>query len=406
MIYKSIKISLSILQLFFFQFSVNAQLAVKIELTEDNQLLGLGTQHILKSKILQEDRPIIISLPIGSENNQDDYPVLYLLDGLGNIKHQVGTVELLTESGVIPPMIIVAIESLDRARDLTPSNAGEDAYAGTNTDIPQSGGAPKFLQFLERELIPYVESKYRTHPYRLLEGHSFGGLFSTYVLMNKPELFDAFIIQAPALWWNKEEMTGQAKKFFNSNNSLDKSVYFGTGGAEGWGMRQELARYVDVIKQNPPKNFRWKHEEIVGDEEHDDSRLLLNYYGLKFVFSDLKVSEDLLKNYSDEVFLKGEQNLRNKYGKNTRRPASDYVNIIMELLDKENDLGAITVYKRASEAYPKYIMFLNSLAALYEKTNQLDKAIETYKSAITVSKKLKLGNEEGYQKEIERLKKN
>ncbi len=50
-------------------------------------------------------------------------------------------------------------------------------------------------------------------------------------------------------------------------------------------------------------------------------------------------------------------------------------------------------------------MFLNTLATLYEKTNQIDKAIETYRSAIEVSKKLKLGNEEGYQKEIERLKK-
>ena len=404
--YKLVKISLSLIFFIFFQFSTNAQLADKIELTEDNQLLGLGTQYILKSEILQEDRPIIISLPNGYEESEANYPVLYLLDGLGNIKHEVGTVELLTESGIIPPMIIVAIESLDRARDLTPSNAGEDAYAGTDTDIPQSGGAPKFLQFLERELIPYIESSFRTHPYRLLEGHSFGGLFSTYVLMNKPELFNAFIIQAPALWWNKEEMTAQAKEFFNSNDSLDKSVYFGTGGAEGWGMRQELTRYVDVIKQNPPKNFRWKHEEIPGDEAHDDSRLLLNYYGLKFVFSDLKASEGLQKKYNDEAFLKGEQELREKYGQNARRPASDYVSIIIELLNAENSLGAITVYKRAAEAYPKYIMFLNTLATLYEKTNQIDKAIETYKSAIEVSKKLKLGNEEGYQKEIERLEKN
>ena len=91
---------------------------------------------------------------------------------------------------------------------------------------------------------------------------------------------------------------------------------------------------------------------------------------------------------------------------NTRRPASVYVNIIIELLNEENNSGAITVYKRAAEAYPKYIQFLNNLAVLYEKTNQIEKAIETYKSAISVSKKLKLGNEQGYQKEIERLKKN
>jgi predicted alpha/beta superfamily hydrolase len=327
------------------------------------------------------------------------------LEGLGNIKHQVGAVELLTDAGIIPPMRIVAIECLERARDLTPSNAGQDVHGGAGTDIPQSGGAPDFLQFLENELIPYVESNFRTHPYRLLEGHSFGGLFCTYVLMNKPELFNAFIIQAPALWWNKEEMTEQAKDFFNSNDSLAMTVYFGAGGAEGWGMRQELARYVEVIKQNTPKTFRWKHEETASGEEHMDSRLLLNYYGLKFVFSDLKVSDDLKTNYSDASFLRDEQELRDKYGPNVRRPASDYINIIMELLNKENNLGAITVYKRAAEAYPKYIMFLNSLAALYEKTNQLGKAIKTYESAITVSKKFKLGQEKGYQKEIERLKK-
>lgn len=406
MINQSIKISLTILTIFFFQFSAKAQLAERIPLTTDNQLMGLGTQYILKSDILQEERPIIVSLPVGYEDNEGNYPVLYLLDGLGNIKHQVGTVELLTESGIVPPMIIVAIESLDRAKDLTPSNAGEDNYIGTKAGIPQSGGAPEFLEFLEKELIPYVESNFRTHPYRLLEGHSFGGLFCTYALMNKPELFNAFIVQAPALWWNKEEMTTKAKDFFKANDSLAIAAYFGAGGAEGWGMRQELARYVEVIKQHTPKNFRFKHEETTTGEEHDDSRLLLNYYGLKFVFSDLKAPEDLLTNYSDKSFLQGEQELKDTYGQNARRPASDYVNIIMELLDKENNLGAITVYKRGAEAYPKYIQFLNTLATLYEKTDQIDKAIETYKSAIAVSKKLKLGNEEGYQKEIERLKNN
>jgi len=400
---KTHKNTIFVLILGFMYFNVNAQIAEKIELNNHNQLLGLGTKHLLKSEILQEDRPFIISLPIGYNHYDANYPVLYLLDGLGNIKHEVGTVELLTESGIIPPMIIVAIESLDRSRDLTPSNAGQDVYGGVgDAGIPQSGGAPKFLQFLEKELIPYVESNFRTHPYRLLEGHSFGGLFSTYALMYKPELFDAFIIQSPALWWNKEEMTMKAKEFFKPKTSLDKSVYFGIGGGDGWGMRQELIRYVEVVKENTPRDFHWKHEEI-GNEGHDDARLLLNYYGLKFVFSDLKTSEELLKNYSDDTFLKSEQELTDKYGKNARRPAGDYFDIITKLLEDESTFEAITVLKRASEAYPKYAMLLNNLAQLYEKTNQIDKAIEAYESAIKVSKKLKLGNEEGYQKEIDRL---
>ncbi len=330
---KTNKNTLVLLIITFIQWNVNAQLAERIELSNDNQLLGLGTQYVLKSEHLQEDRPIIISLPQGYKNNDNNYPVLYLLDGLGNIKHQVGTVELLTESGIIPPMIIVAIESLDRSRDLTPSNAGHDVYGGTgDTGIPQSGGAPKFLRFLDEELIPYVESYFRTHAYRILEGHSFGGLFSAYALMEKPEIFDAFIIQSPALWWNKEEMTEKARGFFKSNPNLDKTIYFGIGGGDGWGMRQELMRYVEVIKQNTPPKLHWMHEEV-GNEGHDDARLLLNYYGLKFVFSDLKASNDLLEHYSDEAFLKSEQDLAEKYGKNARRSAGDYFDIITKLIN-------------------------------------------------------------------------
>ena len=385
---------------------VYAQISEKIELSKDNQLLGLGTQYILKSEILLEERPFIISLPHGYENNDANYPVLYLLDGLGNIKHEIGTVELLTDSGIIPPMIIVAVESLDRSRDLTPSSAGQGVYGGLgDSGIAQSGGAPKFLQFLEDELIPYVESKFRTYPYRLLEGHSFGGLFSTYVLMEKPDIFDAFIIQAPALWWNKEEMTANAKPFFKSHTNIDKTIYFGIGGGDGWGMRQELKRYVQVIEENTPKSLRWKHEEV-GDEDHDTSRLLLNYYGLKYVFSDLIASEELLNNYSDESFLKGERELMNKYGQQARRPVSNYVDIALKLLKEENDLGAIVVFNRAVKAYPKYIGLMTNLAKLYEKTKQNDKAIGTYKLAIQLSEKLKTGQAEGFKNEINKLRNN
>jgi len=400
---KSFKIVLSVLFIVFFQLDLTAQIADQIPLSSDRQLLGLGTQYSLKSAVLEEDRPIIISLPVGYKNNENNYPVLYLLDGLGNIKHQVGTVALLTESGIIPPLIIVAIESLDRSRDLTPSMAGKDVYGGTGeAGIPQSGGAVKFLQFLEQELLPYVESNFRTHPYRILEGHSFGGLFSTYALMEAPAMFNAFIIQSPALWWNKEEMTTKAKKFFKLNASLDKSIYFGIGGGDGWGMRQELERYVAVIKQNPLPKLHWTHQEI-GDEGHDDARLLLNYYGLKFIFSDLKVPEVVVNNYSDETFLKNEQLLFNKYGKNARRPGGDYFDLITKLLNDEKTFEAITVLKRAAEAYPKYVMLLNNLAQLYENTNQIDQAIAAYESAIALSKKLKLGQAAGYQKEIDRL---
>jgi predicted alpha/beta superfamily hydrolase len=133
---------------------VIAQLARKIELTSDNKLAGLGQQHLIQSEILQEERPIIVSLPNEYGDNDADYPVIYVLDGLENIKHTVGTIEILSESGLIPQMIIVGIHSLDRARDLTPSKAGQNEYGGTgDAGISQSGGAKQFLQFISDELF-------------------------------------------------------------------------------------------------------------------------------------------------------------------------------------------------------------------------------------------------------------
>lgn len=381
----------------------NAQLANRIDMTEDGQLLGLGTQHIFKSEVLKEDRPIIISLPINYKETSANYPVLYVLDGLENIKHTVATAELLAESGLISPMIIVGIESLDRAKDLTPSKAGKGVYGGASeTAIPQSGGAPLFLKFLKTELIPFVDTNFTTHPYRILEGHSFGGLFSTYTLMQSSDLFDAFIIQAPALWWNNEEMIEQAKTFFKSNSSLKKTVYFGIGGDDGWGMRQELKKYVEVLKTNKPDGFRWKHQEV-GDEDHNQARLLLNYHGLRFIFSDLKNSTFTADKFDKNSFLKEEQNLMTRYGVMTRRPAMDYVKLYTNLVKKGSTTDAIAVLKRATEAYPKYVGLLNNLAKLYEKTNQIEQAINTYRMAIEVSKKYKLGYEDGYKQEITKL---
>ena len=365
---------------------LTAQTVNKIRLTEDNQLPGFEVQYF-QSEILKEERPVIISTPVGYNETDAGYPVLYLLDGLQNIKHVVATSEFLAETGLIPPMIIVGVKSIDRARDFTPSKAGENAYGAVEgAGIPQSGGAPEFLRFLEKELIPFIEKKYRTHPYRILEGHSFGGLFSTYTLMQQPHIFDAYIIQAPALWWNKEEMTSNAKSFYSKNLHLDKTVYFGIGGNDGWGMRQELKRYVEVIENNTPTGFRWQHEEV-GNEDHDQARLLLNYNGLRFIYSDLKMDEITAKNFNQKEFLKEEKKLMDRYGPMTRRPAMEYAGLFFDLLEQDRRLEAISVLKRATEAYPEYVGLLSTLAHQYEKVNQIENAIKTYQTAVIISEK-------------------
>lgn len=97
--------------------------------------LTIGSKSMFSSKIMGEDRPIIISLPQNYTESNADYPVLYLTDGLQNIWHTIGTVEVLTRTGSIPPMIIVGVESTNRDRDFSPT---------VDKNWPRSGGGPKF----------------------------------------------------------------------------------------------------------------------------------------------------------------------------------------------------------------------------------------------------------------------
>ncbi|MGB0521522.1 MAG: alpha/beta hydrolase-fold protein [Flammeovirgaceae bacterium] len=360
--------------------------------------ITIGSIHTIRSKVLNEERQIIVSLPEEYARTKSKYPVLYLTDGFQNIEHVRGAVEILTRTGNIPPIIIVGIKSVDRVRDFTFT---------TNKNNPKSGGGKNFLTFIESELIPYIDAAYRTHHFKVLEGHSLGGLFATATLIEKPNLFQGFIIMSPSLWWNGEELTQKAKTFFRTNPDLEKTLFFGIGKEESSvaaGMRKELANFVEVLKANKPKKIAYDHQEFEG-EGHMSSPLLSNYYGLKHTFSDLRYSDEFIANYSDDTFLEKEKEILLKYGESAKRTGEAYYNLGAAIY-QENLPGAITVFKRSVEVYPNDINLITTLAQLYEGNQEIAEAIATYEYAIAVSKENKYGNEERYQKEIDRLENN
>lgn len=361
--------------------------------------ITIGLKHTITSEILNEDRQIIISLPKDYAKSSASYPVLYVTDGFQNIEHIRGSVEILTRTGNIPPIIIVGIKSINRVRDFT--------FTASKNRPKSGGGGNQFLKFIETELIPHVDTTYRTNDFKILEGHSLGGLFSAATLIEKPNLFQAFIIMSPAFWWNNEELTQKAQTFFIANPNLEKTLFFGIGkdeSADTFGMRKELTNFIDVLKTNRPKKINYDHKEF-DDEGHMSSPLLSNYYGLKFIFSDLKYSEKFIATYSDKAFLKKEKEIIFKYGEEAKRTAESYYNLGASIYQK-NLSGAITVFKRSIEVYPYDINLITTLAKLYEKNNKISSAVETYKYAIEVSEKYNFNNEESYQKEIDRLKNN
>lgn len=250
----------------------------------------IGETVHLQSNTLKETRSLLISKPAGYDNDTDRYPVLYLLDGETHFHYTTGIVSFLAENDRIPKMLLVGIVSGGRARrthDLTPPSVAEI----DNRFSPGNGGADAFLSFIADEVIPFVDKTYRTRPYRMLVGHSFGGLFGIYALITKPKLFSAYIAADPSLYWNNEAVVVQAESFFSNTKSLQADLYM-TASSDSGKVPSAVARLNAALGKTAPAGFRWNFDWMK-QEDHLSIPLPSIYRGLETIFEEWRLPDSL-----------------------------------------------------------------------------------------------------------------
>lgn len=151
---------------------------------QENNPFNSGFERSSLSDIFGEQRKVWIHIPNNNKGNDNSakgsYPVIYLLDGDSNFNTVVSITEFMSNAGLCPPMIVVGVLHPDRMTDLT---------FGTDKETPGIvGRGEKFMLYVEKELIPYIESNYPTAPYKILIGHSVGGLTVVNTLIHHPNL--------------------------------------------------------------------------------------------------------------------------------------------------------------------------------------------------------------------------
>lgn len=229
---------------------------------------SIGETIEIHSAILDEKRVLNIYLPNSyTYDSTKIYPVIYLLDGSvdEDFIHIAGLVQFGSFSWInmLPETIVVGIANVDRRRDFTyPTKNLKD-----QKDFPTSGGATKFIEFLEAELQPFINEHYRIGANRTLIGQSLGGLLATQVLLRKPALFDHYIIISPSLWWDDESLLATNFEALSAR----KSVYVGVG-KEGEIMERLAKALFGKLKahnkDNPQIHFGYFEELSHGDALH------------------------------------------------------------------------------------------------------------------------------------------
>lgn len=363
------KKSIVLLPLFLVHFLLYAQ----------QQSVIIGTQISIPSQILGEDRVLAIATPENYHKGKEKYPVLYLLDAEWHFHYVAGLVKQLSNSGDILPMIVVGIVNTNRNRDLTP--------AGKNDNLEKWGGAKPFLDFIKNELQPYIQENYRTQPYKILAGHSFGGLFSVYAMMEQPNLFQSYIALSPSLGRNNEQQLEVAKTFFERDDNLPKDLFVAVGN-EGGFTYLGAEKLTDLVAKNARGKFRYQFQHL-DKEDHTSITITGFLHGLRYIFAGVNPEK---RPELDDIFLieRHFDDLTTRFGYDFRVPAYYYQKFVAEQIGLRELDYALFILKKYAEKYPEAIKMLQGYADVHLLMGNFSEAKKYYQQLV----KLDVENEQ------------
>lgn len=359
---------------------------------QSKYIIERGKVDSLYSDILQESREIYIQMPDSYDpGSTQKYPVVYVLDG-ESILDAASTVYSYYWGGFMPEMIFIGISNLEnRDRDLLESSS-------------------EFTSFLEKELIPFIESKYPVTTYRTLIGHSFGGLFTINTLLKHTDLFDNYLAIDPSLDRNDQELIKQSKEAFSSRSFKGKSLFISLGGQLHM---QDYEITIDNVMNDSSEAtlFARSNIEFTKTAEafpQNELNLMWKYYphdlhgtvplpsimdGLIFLFTWFQMEDTDKFNNPDTpveellvVIRNREKKLQEHFG--YKVPPYDegllimlgYMSMDMDLLER-----SLTFFLLGIEYYPSSANAYDSLADYYLAQDDFENALKYVSKAYELS---------------------
>ena len=377
---------------------------------QNGNIITIGNADSVYSNILHEKRKLWVSMPDTTSPDgrfyPQRYPVVYLLDGDANNFATVAV--LLRQMGGgsgntgFPAMILVGIPNTNRNRDLTPTQ-GNVSPATDSMSAAQSGGGENFISFIEKELIPHIDSSYPTAPFRVIIGHSLGGLMVVHMLINHTGLFNAYLASDPSMWWSNQALLKQAKLALRKNMFTGRLLYVAMANTMQKGMDtarvkadtnfnslhirsiMQLEHYLNANKQNG-LHFGWKYYP---DYDHGGVELPSELDGLpamfKFYSYNFPYGEFFNPAYRGDTLLAAHYAAVSRQMGYTVSPPEQLVSVVChQLTDMKQFNRAVYFLQMNIDNYPKSAHAYADMGRFYEIKGHKQKAIEYYKKSLTL----------------------
>ncbi len=360
--------------------------------TRFSRATTIGRVDSVASTTLKEVRPYLVYTPPSYDDSTtapQRYPVLFLLDGDAHFHSVSGLIQILG-TGVngtfaIPEMILVAIPNTDRMRDMTPTNVTVGFDGKPQPALRTSGGMANFLTFIKTELIPHIEQRYRTMPYRVFIGHSLGGITTINALYTIPETFNAYVAIDPSLWWDKTALLKQAKDIVGSTRFDGKVLYVAQANTINPDDTTSnphfsaITRFNAVMQAYNKSGLRYAFKYYDADD-HGSVPLIAEYDALRFIFAGYK--PDLQRVLaSPQLLAEHFRSVSAKLGV-TFTPPERTIQMFGQFAFSQDTTKAIEFFEMGTQLYPSSFRNYDRLGAIWLAKGDTAKARSYYEQSL------------------------
>jgi len=334
---------------------------------QDDEKISIGHRAGIQSTILEKEIHLSIHTPDDYDSSDECYPVLYIFQT--HFAQVSGAVKNLYDYGLVPKIIVICIDNYEYGY-LTPTKIESD---------PNSGQADLFLQFFKEELFTFIDSKYRTHPYRIVFSNSWGAMFATYAVLAKPDIFNAAIASIPWLPYDGENryMIQHVEKFL-SRTDYHNFLYMSMDNESD--ILPDLETFLGVLRKIPKRGLKWEYH-YWPEEDHTSTPYRSLYSGLRSIFEGWnQIPPDVafkgLAGIKEHV-----ARLNNWFGYDIGISVPALRTAGQEHQRNKNYEEAVSIYKYAIEKRPNDAFAYVTLGRAYEESNELQLAKESFQKA-------------------------
>jgi predicted alpha/beta superfamily hydrolase len=231
----------------------------------------IGETITIDSKVLMKKASLNIRLPSSYQAlRHKRYPVLFTL---GSFAASAATVDALSHNQEYPMPDTILVS-------LTTETAVSFIQRGVKSE--------DFINFLESDVIPYVDKHYRSQPFRILASSERFGMAPLYGLIHKPKLFQAYIAISP--WITDESgLLSDFDAFLKQKQ--DTSTFLWLSSGDGLREAENYDKLTSLLQQHAPRMLDWKSAQF--NQNTNMSQPLVSLpTALESLFADMTLAPD------------------------------------------------------------------------------------------------------------------